>query len=321
MKPKVLITHKIFSEVLEYLKEHVEYEIGNPDGDISKNELIEKIKDKDGLLSLLVVTIDKDVLNAAASLKIIANCAVGYNNIDISSAREKGIMVTNTPGVLTETTAELTWALIFAVARKIPQAHIFTRDHQYKGWALDLFLGQELYGKRLGIVGMGRIGKAVARKARAFSMDIVYTDPHGLNPEEEAKLQATQLPLGDLLQSSDIITLHTTLTSKTFHLISKENIHLMKKTAILINVSRGPVIDEDALADALQEGTIWGAGMDVYEDEPAIHPKLFSLDNIVLLPHIGSATRETRLKMAFMAANNLIQGLRGEKPDNIIELR
>ncbi len=319
MKPKVLITHKMFSEVLEYLKEHVEFEIGNPDGDISKNELIEKIKDKDGLLSLLVVTIDKDVLNAAASLKIIANCAVGYNNIDISSAREKEIMVTNTPGVLTETTAELTWALIFAVARRIPQAHAFTRDDQYKGWALDLFLGQELHGKSLGIIGMGRIGKAVAHKARAFSMNIVYHDPHSLSPKEEAKLHATQLSLGELLQTSDIISLHTTLTPKTFHLISKDNIRLMKKTAILINVSRGPVVDEEALADALRERVIWGAGLDVYEDEPSIHPKLFSLDNVVLLPHIGSATRETRLKMALMAANNLVQGLRGEKPQNLIE--
>ncbi len=319
MKPRVLITHKIFSDVLEYLKEHVEYEIGKPDGDISKNELIEKIKDKDGLLSLLTVTIDKDVLNAAASLKIIANCAVGYNNIDISSAREKEIMVTKTPGILTETTAELTWALIFAVARRIPQAHVFTRDDQYKGWALDLFLGQELYGKSLGIIGMGRIGKAVAHKARAFSMNIVYHDPHGLSPKEEAKLHASQLSLGKLLQTSDIISLHTTLTPKTHHLISKDNIRLMKKTAILINVSRGPVVDEEALADALQEGSIWGAGLDVYEDEPSIHPKLFSLDNVVLLPHIGSATRETRLKMAFMAANNLVQGLQGKKPQNLIE--
>lgn len=319
MKPKVLITHKMFPEVLEYLKEHVDFEIGKPDGDISKRKLIEKIKNKDGLLSLLVVTIDKDVLNAAGSLKIIANCAVGYNNIDISAAREKGIMVTNTPGVLTETTADLTWALIFAVARRIPQAHIFTRDNQYKGWALDLFLGQELHGKRLGIVGMGRIGKAVAHRARAFSLNIVYHDPHGLSPEEEAKLQSAQLSLEELLQTSDIISLHTTLTPKTFHLISKDNIRLMKKTAILINVSRGPVVDEEALADALREGAIWGAGLDVYEDEPSIHPKLFSLDNIVLLPHIGSATRETRLKMAFMAANNLVQGLKGERPQNLIE--
>jgi len=318
MKPKVLITHNMFSEVLEYLKEHVEYEIGKPDGDISKHELLKKIKDKDGLLPLLVDTIDKDVLFAAPSLKIIANCAVGYNNIDIISAREKGIMVTNTPGVLTETTAELTWALIFAVARRIPQAHIFTRDGLYKGWALDLFLGKELQKKRLGIVGMGRIGQAVARKARAFSMDIVYNDPHGLDPEEEAKFQATQLPLEELLRTSDVITLHTTLTSKTFHLISEKNIHLMKKTAILINVSRGPVVKEKALADALEKGTIWGAGLDVYEDEPAIYPKLFGLDNIVLLPHIGSATQETRLKMAFMAATNLIQGLRGEKPNNLV---
>ena len=227
-------------------------------------------------------------------------------------------MVTNTPGVLTETTAELTWALIFAVARRIPQAHNFTKDFQYKGWKLDLFLGQELSGKRLGIVGMGRIGKAVAYKARAFSMDIVYTDPNRLDPKMESNLQATQLSLEDLLRTSDIITLHTTLNSKTFHLISEKNIPLIKKTAILINVSRGPVVEEKALADALEKGTIWGAGLDVYEDEPAIHPKLFGLDNVVLLPHIGSATVETRSRMAFMAANNLIQGLRGEKPDNLV---
>ena len=318
MKPKVLITHNMFPEVLDHMGKYVDYEIGKRDGDLSKNELIEKIKDKDGLLALLVDTIDKEVLFAAPALKIIANCAVGYNNIDITSARKKGIMVTNTPGVLTETTAELTWALIFAVARRIPQAHIFTRDARYKGWALDLFLGKELHRKRLGIVGMGRIGQSVARKARAFSMDIVYTDPHRLNPKEESNLQATQLPLEDLLRTSDIITLHTTLTSKTSHLISEKNIHLMKKTAILINVSRGLVVEERALADALENGTIWGAGLDVYEYEPAIHPKLFGLDNIVLLPHIGSATEETRSKMAFMAANNLIQGLRGVTPDNLV---
>jgi len=318
MKPKVLITHNIFPEVLDHIEEYVDYEIGSRDGDLSKNELIEKIKDKDGLLALLVDTIDKEVLSAAPSLKIIANCAVGYNNIDITSARKKGIMVTNTPGVLTETTAELTWALIFAVSRRIPQAHIFTREARYKGWELDLFLGKELHRKRLGIVGMGRIGKSVARKARAFSMDIVYTDPHRLNSKEESNLQATQLPLEDLLRTSDIITLHTTLNSKTTHLISEKNIHLMKKTAILINVSRGPIVEEKALADALEKGTIWGAGLDVYEDEPAIHPKLFGLDNIVLLPHIGSATVETRSKMAFMAANNLIQGLSGKTPDNLV---
>ncbi len=319
MKPKVLITHNLFPKVHDFLKKHVEYEIGKSNGDISKNDLLKKIRDKDGLLPLLVDTIDKDVLNAAPSLKVISNCAVGYNNIDITYAKEKGIMVTNTPGVLTETTAELTWALIFAVARRIPQAHIFTRDACYKGWALDLFLGTELHGKRLGIVGMGRIGHAVARKAKAFSMDIVYHDPSvKLNPEEQAELHATQLSLEDLLRTSDIITLHTTLTPKTFHLISEKNIHLMKKTAILINASRGPVVEESVLANALEKGTIWGAGLDVYENEPFIHPKLFDLDNIVLLPHIGSATLETRLRMAFTAAKNLVQGLRGETPDNLV---
>ncbi|MFC2168516.1 2-hydroxyacid dehydrogenase [Acidobacteriota bacterium] len=319
MKPKVLITHSLFPEVLDFMEKHVDYEIGKKDGDLSKKELIKKIKDKQGLLALLVDTVDKEILDAAPSLKIIANCAVGYNNIDVNSARKKGIMVTNTPGVLTETTAELTWALLFAVARRIPQAHIFTRNAQYKGWGLDLFLGKELHRKRLGIVGMGRIGLSVARKARAFGMDIVYTDHHKLNSKEESNLRATQLSLEELLKTSDIVTLHTTLTPKTFHLISEKNIHLMKKTAILINVSRGPVVQEEALADALEKAKIWGAGLDVYEDEPAIHPKLFSLDNVVLLPHIGSATIETRTKMALMAANNLIQGLQGETPENLIE--
>jgi glyoxylate reductase len=243
---------------------------------------------------------------------------VGFNNIDISYAREKGIMVTNTPGVLTDATADLTWALILAVARCIPQAEVFTRAKKYKGWALDLFLGKELTGKRLGIIGMGRIGKAVALKAHAFNMEVVYSDPHRLSLKEENRYRATRLALDELLRTSDIVSLHTTLTPDTFHLMSKENIKKMKSSAILINVSRGPVVDESALADALQKRKIWGAGLDVYENEPAIHPKLFEQDNVVLLPHIGSATRETRLKMAKTAAMNLVQGLQGKRPDNLV---
>jgi len=253
------------------------------------------------------------------SLKIIANCAVGYDNIDIKHAQKRGILVTNTPGILTETTADLTWALIFAVARRIPEAERFTREKKFNGWALDLFLGKEVTGKRLGIIGMGRIGKAVALRAQAFQMEIVYFDPHRLPPEEEKKFKASFFSLDELLSTSNIITIHAALTPQTHHLLSREKIRLIHKEAILINVARGPIIDEKALADALEKREIWAAGLDVYEREPKVEEKLFSLDNVVLLPHIGSATYETRLKMAMMASHNLVQGLKGERPENLIQ--
>jgi len=318
MKPKVLITRKILTEALCYLQEHTDSEIGATDRNLTKQEIIEKIGDKEGLLSLLVDTIDKEILDSAHSLKIIANCAVGYNNIDTEEAKKKGILVTNTPGVLTETTADLTWALIFAVARRIPEADRFTRDKKFKGWELDLFLGKEVTGKRLGIIGMGRIGKAVALRAQAFNMETVYSDPHRLSPKDENKFKASLLPLEEILSTSDIITIHAALTPQTFHLLSKEKLRLIKKEAILVNASRGPLVDEAALAEALEKGQIWGAGFDVYEREPEIEEKLLSLVNVVLLPHIGSASYETRLKMAMMAARNLVQGLKGERPENLV---
>lgn len=318
MKPKILITHKILPEALNYLREYTKYEIGSFHRDLTKREIVEKIKDKEGLLPLLVDKIDKEVMDSAPSLKIIANCAVGYNNIDLDYAKKKGIFVTNTPGVLTETTADLTWALILAVARRIPQADKFIRQNKFKGWEIDLFLGKEITGKRLGIIGMGRIGKAVALRAQAFKMEIVYFDPYKLAPEEEKKYKATFFSLNELLSSSDIITIHAPLTSQTHHLISKKKIILMKKEAILINASRGPIVDEKALADSLEKKQIWAAGLDVYEKEPRIQKKLLSLENVVLLPHIGSATYVTRLKMAMIAARNMVQGLRGEKPENLV---
>jgi glyoxylate reductase len=318
MKPKVLITRKILTEALDYLQEHTDSEIGLSDRNLTKREIIEKIGDKEGLLSLLVDTIDKEVLDSAQSLKIIANCAVGYNNIDIQEAKKRGILVTNTPGVLTETTADLTWALILAVARRIPEAERFTREKKFKGWELDLFLGKEVTGKRLGIIGMGRIGQAVALRAQAFNMEIVYTDPHRLSSLDEKKIKAVYLPLEELLSTADIITIHAALTPQTFHLLSRKKLRLINKEAILINASRGPLVDETALAEALEKGLIWGAGLDVYEREPEIEEKLISLNNVVLLPHIGSASYETRLKMATIAARNLVQGLRGEKPDNLV---
>jgi len=318
MKPKILITHQLLPEALDYLKKYTDYEIAAFHRKLTKQEIIDKIKDKQGLLSLLVDTIDKEVMDAAPSLKVIANCAVGYNNIDVDYARQKGILVTNTPGVLTETTADFTWALILAVARRIPQADKFIREKKFKGWEIDLFLGKEITGKNLGIIGMGRIGQAVALRAQAFKMKIFYFDPHRLSPSEEGRYKASFLTLNGLLATSDIITIHTPLTPQTHHLISQERINLMKKEAILINAARGPIVDEQALADSLAKNRIWGAGLDVYEREPNIQEKLLGLDNVVLLPHIGSATYETRLKMATIAACNLVQALQGKRPNNLV---
>ncbi|MCX7973107.1 MAG: D-glycerate dehydrogenase [Candidatus Aminicenantes bacterium] len=318
VRPKVFVTQRIFPEALEWLKQEAEVEGGQAEAPLSKEEILKAVEDKDGLLTLLVNQIDREIIERAKRLKIIANCAVGYDNIDVDFCRQRGIFVTNTPGVLTEATADLTWALILAVARKIPQADLFTRAGRFRGWALDLFLGQEVYGQTLGIIGFGRIGQAVARRALGFSMKIFYYDLKRLSAEEERNLQATYLPLDELLKRSDIITIHTSLNPSTYHLINQERISLMKKTAILINVARGPIVDEAALASALKDGKIWGAGLDVYEREPEIENKLLSLENVVLLPHIGSATRTTRLQMAMTAVRNLLQGLSGQRPDNLV---
>jgi glyoxylate reductase len=318
MKPKALVNRTLFPEILDYLAEHVDYELIPSEEVSSKDSFTAAVQDKQGLLPLLTDRIDKQLIDAAPSLKIIANCAVGYNNIDIDYARKKGILVTNTPGVLTEATADLTWALILAVARRIPPADVFTRAKKFSGWELDLFLGQDLCGKRLGIIGMGRIGKAVSLRAQAFQMEVVYSDPHRLDSGEETRYRAKKVTLEALLRTSDVVTLHTSLTPQTYHLITREKLALMKNSAILINVSRGPVVDEDALVEALEKEIIWGAGLDVYENEPQIHPGLLNLNNTVLLPHIGSATRETRQKMAKTAAMNLVLALEGKSPPNRI---
>lgn len=317
-RPKVLVTQRLFPEALDLLRQFAEVEGGEAEAPLPREELMAAIGDKDGLLTLLVNRIDREIIDLARKLKIIANCAVGYDNIDVAYCREKGILVTNTPGVLTEATADLTWALILAVARRIPQADRFTREGRFQGWALDLFLGQEITGQKLGIIGLGRIGKAVARRALGFGLQIYYYDPNRLSEEKEKELQVTYLPLDDLLKTADIITLHASLNPSTYHLINREKLALMKKTAILINVARGPIVDEVALAEALKNGQIWGAGLDVYEREPEIEKALLSLDNVVLLPHIGSATRKTRLEMAMTAVRNLIQGLSGQRPDNLV---
>ncbi len=318
VKPKVLVTRRLLPPALSYLKENAAVEGGRAAAGMTREELISRLEDKDGLLCLLVDRIDRVVMDAAPRLRIIANCAVGIDNIDIAYARKKMIWVTNTPGVLTEATADLTWALILATARRIPPSDRFVRDKRFRGWELDLFLGREVNGKRLGIIGFGRIGRAVAKRALGFDMEVRYFDPHRLSPEEENARRAGYLPLDELLATSDIVTIHASLSPETRHLISAEKLRLMKKESILINVARGPIVDEAALAEALRRGDLWGAGLDVYEREPEVHPRLLELANVVLLPHIGSATDETRLRMAMTAARNLIQGIRGERPDNLI---
>lgn len=319
MKPEVLVTRELLPEAMAFLRGQVSIEVGASDRNMTHAELLVKAADKKGLLTTLADVIDREVIDSAPGLKIIANCAVGYNNIDLAYARLKGILVTNTPDVLTETTAELTLALILAVLRRIPQADRLIRAGGFEGWALDFWLGKDLSGARLGIIGFGRIGRAVARLASAFGAKILYHDPVRLTSDLEKTYKASFLALDDLLKTADIITIHASLTPQTHHLISRERLSLMKKDAILVNVARGPIIDEKALAEALAAGKLWGAGLDVYEREPEIEEQLLALDNVVLLPHIGSATYATRLRMAMAAATNLVQGMRGERPDNLVE--
>jgi glyoxylate reductase len=319
MKPKVLVTHELLPEAMEYLRGQADVEVGTSNVQLAHQDLLAKMSDKEGLLPLLVDLIDRKVIDRAPRLRIIANCAAGYNNIDLEYARQKGILVTNTPGVLTESTAELTVALILAVLRRIPQADRYTREKKFKGWALDFWLGKDLAGAKLGIVGLGRIGRAVAARASALGAEILYHDPERAAADVEKSLKATFLPLEDLLRAADVVSIHAALTPETHHLLSRERLAMMKRDAVLINVARGQIVDEKALAEALAGGRLWGAGLDVYEREPEIEEKLLSLDNVVLLPHIGSATYATRLRIAMTAARNLAQGLRGETPENIIK--
>ena len=314
---KVLVTRQIPEPGLDLLRKEFEVEVNPHDRMMTKQELIRAIKGKDGLLCLLTDPVDREVIFAEPGLKAIASYAVGYDNIDVKAATEHGIPVSNTPGVLTDTTAELTWALIFAVARRIVEGDRFTRAGRFKGWAPLLMLGQDLSNKILGIVGTGRIGTAVALQSRGFAMKVLYTDEQR-NQLLEHELQATKVPLSELLAHADVVSIHVPLTTQTHHLIGEKELRMMKPTAILVNTARGPIVEERALVKALKEHWIFGAGLDVYEQEPTIGKDLLALDNVVLQPHTGSGTIETRTKMALMAAENLITGLHGGIPTNCI---
>jgi len=315
---EVLVTRKIPDAGLDILRKEVNLDIYEGDTPIPRDELIQKIKGKHGLLCLLSDRIDRDVMDAAGTqLKIISNYAVGYNNIDVEEATKKGILVTNTPGVLTDATADLTWALLMACARRIPESDRFVREGKFVGWGPMLMLGYEVYGRTIGIIGLGDIGTAVARRAKGFGMKILYHN-RKRNIDGEREVGAVYVSLDTLLKESDFITIHVPLTQETFHLIGEKEIELMKKNAILINVARGEVVDEKALISALKEKRIAYAGLDVFENEPQINPELFTLENVVLTPHTGSATYESRNRMAVMAAENLLAGLKGKRPPNLV---
>jgi glyoxylate reductase len=314
---KVFVTRPIPKPGLDRLQKEFKVDVNPSDRVLTKEEIISQIKGKDGLLCLLTDPIDREVILAEPKLKMIASYAVGYDNIDIHTATQQGIPVSNTPGVLTETTAELGWALLFSVARRIVEADSYTRAGNFKGWGPMLMLGQDVTNKTLGIIGTGRIGTAFALKSKGFTMKVLYTDEHR-NELLEKDLGAKKVPLLTLLKESDYVSIHVPLTKTTHHLIGEKELKIMKKTAILINTARGPIIDEAALIIALKEHWIFGAGLDVYEHEPKIPEELKKLDNVVLQPHTGSASIETRTKMALMAAENLIEGLKGNIPPNCI---
>lgn len=310
---KIFCTYKLPDFVRETLNEY-DVKMNYENRQLSKKEIIKNANDSVAILSMLTDKIDREVIDGCPNLKVISNCAAGYDNVDIDYARKKDIAVTNVPGILTDSTADLAFGLLLATCRRIVEADRFTREGHFIGWRYDLLQGTELHGKTLGIIGMGRIGRAVAKRAIAFGMNILYNNRKRLAKETEQKLSARYVSLERLLKESDIISLHVPLTEETHHLLSKKRLKMIKKTAYLINTSRGSVVDENALMEILENKEIAGAGLDVYENEPNVPERLKKLSNVVLLPHIGSATIETRENMLLKAAQNIKSVLNKKEP-------
>jgi len=318
MKPTILVSGHLTDDILSLLAQECDVRANREDRPMGRADLLEAVAGADGFLSMITDAVDAELLDAAPRLRVVSNLAVGYNNIDVAAATARGIVVTNTPGILTEATAELAFALILAAARRVVDLDRRTRAGEWTCWAPLLFLSREVSGKTLGVVGLGRIGRAVARRARAFGMRVLYHSRSRLEAEEERDLGVEYAEKDELLATADFVSLHVPLSAETRHLIGRRELGLMKPTAYLINTSRGPVVDEAALVEALKARRIEGAGLDVYENEPMLAPGLAALDNAVLLPHVGSATVETRTKMARMAAENLLSALRGERPAHVV---
>jgi len=310
-RPRIVVTRPISEEALKLLRPRADITIGPDDPPVpTPQEVVGLIKDADIVYTLPANPVNGEAIRGAAKLRFIATMGTGYDNIDIAAARERKIPVTFAPGILDETTADGAFALLLATARRLGEAERYLRAGKYRGWTPFLFTGRDVHHATLGIVGMGRIGRALSRRAKGFQMKILYTDARR-NEDAERELDATYVTLDELLAQSDFVSLHTPLLPETRHLMNAERLRKMKRTAILINSSRGPVVDERALAEALRDGVIAGAGLDVFEREPDVDPLLVTLENVVLLPHIASASEETRTKMAVRAARNILAFLDG----------
>ncbi|MBI3665690.1 MAG: D-glycerate dehydrogenase [Acidobacteria bacterium] len=320
MKPKVLITKRLYPEAIQHLRQFTEIEYNNAEEGFTAEELLKRLADKQGVVSQLTDKFTAEVMDKLPNLKVISNVAVGFDNIDIPGATKRRTLVTNTPEVLTETTADFTFALLMATARRVVEGDAFLRSGQYQEWQIDLLCGYDIHHRTLGLIGLGRIGKAVARRARGFEMIVLYHDAVRLPREVERGLGLEFAPLDTLLAESDFISLHVPLLPETHHLIGAPQLAKMKRTAILINTSRGPVVNEEALARALASGRIAGAGLDVYEHEPTVHTGLLDLKNAVLQPHIASASIDTRTRMCVMAADNMVAALNGRRPPNLVNV-
>ena len=319
MKPKVLITRQVFPEIALHLAEHFELTLNDSDDIMSAAQLASAMATMNGVMTTLTEKIDVALLDRCPQLKVVANIATGYNNIDVAACTARGVMVTNTPGVLEDTTADLTFALLLAAARRITEAEVWLRAGEWKkGFALQQMLGCDVHHATLGIIGMGSIGQTVARRARGFDMEVLYYNRTRLAETQEQNLNATYVPRDELLARADFVVLMVPYSPQTHHLIGARELALMKPTAVLVNSARGGVVDDAALVEALRTKRIAAAGIDVFENEPRLNPEYLKLSNVVLTPHIGSATRATRMKMALLAAQNLTAVLQGRTPPNLV---
>jgi len=321
MKPKVLVTREVFDETLAFLGQHCDVESNQPDVAYAPDELARRLADKDGLMCALTDRVDAPLLERGPRLKVVANIAVGYNNIDVPACTARGIMVTNTPGVLDDSTADLAWALMLATARRLTEVESYVRAGEWTGWWLKQWLGVDVHHATLGIFGMGRIGQAIAKRAGGFDMKVIYHNRKRVAAALEQRLNATYVAKEELLRQSDFIILQVPYSPETHHLIGAAEIKLMKPTAVIVNSTRGGVIDDAALVAALKSGVIRGAGLDVFENEPKLNPAFLELKNVVLAPHIGSSTETTRRAMAMTAAKNAVAALTGKTPPNLLNPR
>jgi len=317
-KPKVLATHPLFAPARKLLDAQFEVEYWQDPGRPSRDVLLKRVAGKDALVCLLTEKVDDELLAAAPKLRIAANVAVGFDNIDVSACTRRKVAATNTPGVLDETTADFTWTLLMAIARRLREGEQLARSGQWPGWNLDQLCGADVWGKTLGLLGFGRIGRAVARRAGGFKMRVIYHDAVRAPEDSEKKYNVTFVPMDQILAEADFLSVHVPLLPETRHLLSTVQFAKMKKTAFVINTSRGPVVDEAALVAALEAREIAGAALDVYENEPKIHPGLVQRNDVILAPHIASASIETRTMMAVMAAENVLALFGGKRPPNIL---